>query len=242
MRVFNLTTLLTAFMLITISCNNRADNRRVAVGDIQTEITVYQDQIIGSNETDDYDDFIKTVGLYSFTELGWACYNGNLDAVKELIEAGACMSFCMADPTFEYDVLYTSVKFNQISLLEYFISIKENGNKVYDENGMTLLSLACMSDNPDIAFEMAKLLLDAGANINGEGDMGFDYIIFPLFEATKRDNLKLAKLLVEREADITVIDKQGRTIFALVDEIDVSVEMTSYINSLRDKLQNDEYE
>jgi len=180
-------------------------------------------------------EFVKTMDRYEFTNLGLAIYNGNLNAARRLIMQGANKERCLGDETFQYDVLYTSVLFGKIDLLEYFINTERNVNKVYDENGVTLLSLACMKDDPDMTFRMSKMLIEAGANVNGGGDMGFDYIIYPLFGAVRSNNFKLVKLLVEHGADITVADKQGETVFSIMERGGVLPEIKEYIQSRRQK-------
>jgi ankyrin repeat protein len=214
--------------LIITSCSNRASNDKIANEDVE-----YQENNV-NEETDNQNKFVKTIGAYDFTELGLAIYNGDLNTAKKLIEGGACKNRCLADPTFEYDVLYASIMFDKIKFVEYFINTEKDVNKVYSENGMTLLTLACKSDNLDVALRISKLLLNAGADVNGGGDMGFDYILYPLFEAVKKSNLQLVKLLIEKGANINVVDKQDNTIFTLIDDREeISLEMKEYVNSLQ---------
>jgi ankyrin repeat protein len=171
------------------------------------------------------DPYIKTIGVYQFTALGSACYEGNLTEVKSLVAKGTCKKRCLTDDIYEYDALYTSVLFNQRNIVEYFIKTEEV-NRIYDENGMTLLSLACTNNHTEIA----RLLLQAGAEVNGGGFTGGDLIIYPLFEAVKNNNLKLVQLLVENKADITVMDIQGETVFSIMDEMKkVDMEMKEYL-------------
>ena len=214
--------------LIVVSCGNSSNNNEGQPQEIKNQIDE-----ISFQEDDCPDEFIKTIEAYSFTELGLACRKGDLNSAKNLIERGACKNRCMSDEIFEYDVLYTSVMFDKIDIVKYFINTEKDVNKVYDENGMTLLTLACMRDKSDISFHMSKLLLDAGANVNGGGDMGFDYILYPLFEAIKNNNLRLVELLIDNGADITIVDKQDETIFTIIDGYGVNFEMKDYINSLR---------
>jgi ankyrin repeat protein len=54
---------------------------------------------------------------------------------------------------------------------------------------------------------MARLLLDAGADVNGQGEGGFT----ALHSAALHGNEELARLLLERGADPTVVSGDGRT-------------------------------
>jgi len=198
-------------------------------GDTEEVISADDDTV---NETGYQDKFVKTIGAYDFTELGLAIYEDDLNTAKKLIEAGASKSSCLSDEIFVYDVLYTSVMFGKIKFVEYFTNAEEGVNKVYDENGTTVLTFACKSDEPETSFRISQLLLDAGADVNGGGDMGFDYIFYPLFEAVKKNNLRLVKFLVEKGADITVVDKQGATVFTIIDGLGVNSEMKNYIGQL----------
>ena len=237
MRKCNFITVIIISIFIMASCSNRTNGNDIVENSENAEIITDSYEESAENDanksTDCEDAFVKTIGLYQFTELGWACYKGDLNTVKKLIEEGACKKRCLADIIYQYDVLYVSIMYNKIKIVEYFINAKENVNRIYDEDAMTPLSLACMNNKPDMAFAMSKLLLDAGANVNGGGDAGGDYIIYPLFEAIKNNNLKLVKLLIDSGADITIVDKQDETIFTIIDGYGVNSEMKDYINSLR---------
>jgi hypothetical protein len=192
---------------------------------------VENDAVSNSNECND--DFIKTIDNYQYTALGLACRSGDLAKVKDLIAKGACKDRCMSDEIFEYDALFISVECGKIDLVNYFIQQGNEGiDDMCDENGTTVLSVACRYKDKAIACKMAEILLRAGANANGLGDTGFDYITIPLHEAASKNNLKLVKLLVEHGADIFAKNKQNETLFTLLNYGSPDDAMKKYILSL----------
>ena len=193
------------FGIINFSCANKNSNGE-SVNNTQEESTGSSQNGVNCN-----DKFIESKGLYNFTELGLACYNNDLVLVKSLINKGACKERCLSDEIFEYDILYTAILFEQVDIVEYLIGIGQDVNKIYDENGYMALSLACSIKDKKRALSITKMLIDAEAQVYGAGDIGGDYIIYPVFCAINSDNIDLVKLLIECGADLTVVDKQGNT-------------------------------
>ncbi|MDR2206347.1 MAG: ankyrin repeat domain-containing protein [Flavobacteriaceae bacterium] len=194
----------TLFLLIilfsTIDCISK--NNKTS----KSSITHIQENI------DCQDEFVETKGIYNFTELGLVCYEGDLEAVKKMINNNACKERCLSDDIFEYDILYTAILYEHTNIVEYLISINENVNIVYNENGYTALSLACSIKDKKKALDISKILLKAGAQVNGAGDMGGDYIIYPIFRAIETDNIDLVQLLIDHAVNLNVIDKQGNSV------------------------------
>jgi ankyrin repeat protein len=176
--------------------------------------------------------FIKEIDGYQYTELGLACRTGDLNKAKQLIEKGACKSSCMTDDIFEYDALYVSVMFGKIDLVNYFIPQEEDIDRMCDESGTTFLGLACFYKDKAIADKMAGSLIRAGANVNGLGDTGFDYVSIPLHNAALSNNLPLVKRLVTHGADIFAKNKQNETLFTMLGYSGVDAAMKKYIRSL----------
>ena len=92
-------------------------------------------------------------------------------------------------------------------VIKFLITQKEDVNKVYNENGLTALSLACINSNS----ETASLLLDVGANPNGAGNCGGDYTFYPIIEATQRNDIQTVKALLKHNVDRNVTDQDGST-------------------------------
>ncbi len=196
--------------MTAISCKNNRGTSTVETGRAP------------SLQADCHDEFVKTIGAYSFTELGLACHDGDLSAVKKLIGEGACKSRCMSDEIYEYDVLYAAVTFGKTDLVKYFVDAGEDVNRTYDENGTTPLTLACQYDRPDVAFDMAKILLDVGADVDGGSDPGDEYeynVVYPLFETVKAGNTKLFQLLIDKGVTFYPADNaRETTIWAMAGE------------------------
>jgi ankyrin repeat protein len=114
------------------------------------------------------------------TALMWAVAENHADVAKLLVDAGA-----------DVNVRSTLFDFN-------FRKVAAGGTQaVYSRGGLTALLLAARQG----AIESAKVLLDAGADINmAEPDYGFT----PLLEAIYNDHYDLAAMLVDHKADLSV--------------------------------------
>ena len=64
-----------------------------------------------------------------------------------MLNDGADKEQCLSDDIYEYDIVYAAVYFNKVDVLKFLIAQKEDVNKVYNENGLTALSLAVYGDN-----------------------------------------------------------------------------------------------
>jgi ankyrin repeat protein len=185
--------ILGAIALIAVGCGQKQADSNAA------QATVNEESILDTAEAAP-DEFVGTVEKagtsYEATALGIACSEGNLSEVKRLIADGANRKACLEDDYFQYDALYTAVCFEQPDIVQYLIELKENVNSIYTEAGVSILSIACGLDNKPMAIQIAKLLLEAGANVKGDQDLGFDYeVIYPIDRARMAENDELVKLL-----------------------------------------------
>ena len=64
--------------------------------------------------------------------------------------------------------------------------------------------------------EIAEYLIEQGADINTQTDSVSDLPL--IFVALRAENIELLKLLIEKGADTSVVDKDGKTIFDLAKE------------------------
>ena len=160
-----------------------------------------------TQDTTKIDGYVVEIGNYKATRLGEACGKGDLAGVIKLLNDGADKEQCLSDDIYEYDIVYAAVYFNKVDILKFLITQKEDVNKVYNENGLTALSLACINSNS----ETASLLLDVGANPNGAGNCGGDYTFYPIIEATQRNDIQTVKALLKHSVDRNVTDQDGST-------------------------------
>jgi len=166
-----------------------------------------------------------------YSPVGYACKHGKADILQQLISNNVDINIGCEDDYFAYDALYVSIDNDFEEGVKILLKSGANQNAIYTENGITPLVLSCIRNN----FTIAQILIKAGANINDGVDMGFDYIHYPIIEATRANNLKLVKLLVECGADINVKDKQGESSVSIARDNDY-IEITDYINSFEKEL------
>lgn len=160
-----------------------------------------------TQDTTEINRYIVDIDNYKATRLGEACSKGDLAGVKKLLNDGADKEQCLSDDIYEYDIVYAAVYFNKVDILKFLITQKVDVNKVYNENGLTALSLACINSNS----ETALLLLDVGANPNGAGNCGEDYTFYPIIEATQRNDIQTVKALLKHNVNLNVTDQDGST-------------------------------
>ena len=123
--------------------------------------------------------------------------------------------------------IISAVSTNKMNIIINFL--KNGGNVNYmNNNGYTLLHVACMHGNLDIM----RLLLAHGANVNQPGS---NYS--PLYEAAIRGHFEMVEELLNRGADPTWVDMFGRSIVQRVNTPD-NQEM---VNLLIDKGINNGY-
>lgn len=106
---------------------------------------------------------------------------------------------------------------------------------IYSEDGVTLLICASRGENLDITLCISSHLIDLGIDVNGVGDIGSDYVLYPIHEAVLHNNVKLVKLLLEKGANLNAVNKQGEALFDLINYKCVNDEMKVFIVSLRNK-------
>lgn len=98
-------------------------------------------------------------------------------------------------------VLYFTVCDKNLALTKFLL---ESGAKPECHGMETPLFVAAQKN-----YEVAKLLIDHGADVNGRGEYGMTV----LMNAAKEGNLDIVKALVENGADINARDESGNTAF-----------------------------
>jgi ankyrin repeat protein len=220
---------------IFVEENNNTDVEAVRVGQEQstqsaseqnTDIYPQLMAAIEANDQNSFDKLIKQVPDIDFlipiddegnsaSLLGYACQYQRCDLAKKLINRGANIEIGKADEYMVYDALSVAVLSEEICLVKLLLDNGANPNRMLSENGLTVLSLISWSENGDIVYEIAKLLIEKGANVDGLGDTGFDYINYPLLYAIQGNHIKLVQLLFDHHCEIDIRDNEGDTPFTV---------------------------
>jgi len=137
--------------------------------------------------------------------LSIAAKNGNKEIVKLLIEKGAKIDVQIN----MYPILIWAIKNDDIELANLLIEKGADVNAKDDIFGDTPLSMAAEKGNKEIV----KLLIEKGAKIDVRIDR--DPI---LIWAIKNDDIELAKLLIDRDANVNVQDNYGNTPLSMAAE------------------------
>ena len=138
---------------------------------------------------------------YSRTPLCWACYHGNLDIVKLLLENEVKESINIPDKDGRTP-LFLACYCDNLKMVKLLLEngAKESINRP-NNYGPTPLCLACRANS----LEVVKLLLENGAkeSINKACN---EYVPTPLYWACYHGNLDIVKLLLENGATISQDD------------------------------------
>ena len=140
-------------------------------------------------------------GHLSQTALHLAATSGHLKAVIVLCESGAAIN----TPDFSGDTpLVGAVDAGHISIVDYLVKHGAEFNQVTDNPlSPTVLHLAVRSGR----FEIAKVLLDAGADLNARSSSGYT----PLMWAIEGGHPEIVSYLLDCGAKVTVRTSFGVT-------------------------------
>ncbi len=92
-----------------------------------------------------------------------------------------------------------------MALVNYILTEDVDISRIYTEEGLTLLTLACKL-NRDL---IAEKLIPKEANVNGIILGNSEYIITPLLVALENNNFSLTKRLLEKGANVDVQNEAG---------------------------------
>ena len=146
---------------------------------------------------------------FSICPLTWGVYKGSASFVNMLLDTPRYRRFqkqlnTMTWPREGTYPIHIATKRGNIEILELLIKKGANVNQV-DKNGNAPIHMAVKQKNPKIL----ELLLDNGANINHLNRRG-NAPIHLVFERYSAKEQTLA-LLVKREADVNLCDREGKT-------------------------------
>lgn len=157
--------------------------------------------------------FAHDIEGYKASDLGEAIYQDSLTKFKVLVEKGASVEKCLTDETYIYDALYAALVFGRVDLIKYIVQNNQYSdiNKTYSEDAETPLTLACNMQDKDEALQIAQLLIENKAKVDGSGPSGGEETKYPLLIAVKRNNIALTQALIEKGARKDVAENSGAT-------------------------------
>ena len=132
-----------------------------------------------------------------------ACLYQNKCFVQRLIRMKANMECMYSDDMYCYDALYMAVDKGNAELVKLFLSLGANANVAYNEDGLCPLVMSCSMNS----YPVTCLLLQYGAKANGLGNLGGDYITYPLMVAVDKNNINMVKVLLKYGAKTKVKDR-----------------------------------
>jgi ankyrin repeat protein len=137
-----------------------------------------------------------------------AVYNGNLDDVKYFVENGVDIN---APIHKDRTALYIAVIEQKKDIVQYLINNGATINKLYNKKvfgGHTVL------EEPTLTPEIAKMLIDKGADVNLRGK-----ISSPLNIWIYRIRYDMVELLLKHGADVKAKNSRNRTPFDIAKDI-----------------------
>ncbi len=122
------------------------------------------------------------------------------------------------DPIMGVNALTTSAFTGNLKLLEELLKVAPELVNLENRDGITPLFRACMYKNKEVALDMARLLIENGANVNfpcfycfTDNDLSIEDTSTPLSVAAKRGNEELVQLLLNNGAIIMRKDDYANT-------------------------------
>ncbi len=90
-------------------------------------------------------------------------------------------------------------------MADYILTEDVDINRIYTEEGLTPLTLACKLNHGQIA----EKLIQKEANVNGIISEYSEYTLTPLLVALENNNFSLTKRLLEKGANVDVQNEAG---------------------------------
>lgn len=187
----------------------------------QQDVYKLMKKAISENDTAIFDSLLPCIpaidsllpekeGDLAYTLLGYAIKHNNPDFTKKLIDAKADISKAYETLYNTRDALYLSLECKSDSIVKLLLENGADPNKIYDENGTSILLLSC-SDRE--CNDISKLLLAHGANINGLAEKDSSRVnspyAYPLYVAIKNCNFEMAEYLIVNGCSLSFGDESA---------------------------------
>ena len=143
-----------------------------------------------------------------YSLLGFACKFKRCAMAEKIVNSNADLTLGQCDEYLCNDALYVAVENEDLCIVQLLLNKGANPNQSQTESGLTVLTVSCSNGGN---YDIAKLLIENGAKVDGLGDMGFDYSIYPLMEAVQSNNIALVKLLIDNNCTVDISDMEGAT-------------------------------
>ncbi|MDR2586574.1 MAG: ankyrin repeat domain-containing protein [Prevotellaceae bacterium] len=227
------------------SCGARTSSSGDKTSELEFELYA---KLIEAIQTDDSSTFDKLITQLSdinllipldedeeYSLLGYACKYKRCLMAEKIIQQNADIDIGHSDGYTIQDALYVAVMSEDVCLVKLLLNNGADPNRFNSEYGLTVLSICCANG----FYDIAKLLIESGANVDGVGDTGFEYIVYPLMLAVGNDNMEMVKMLMENNCTINIKDKQDETPFTVARNRE-DIEMLALLQEYADqKVFND---
>lgn len=135
----------------------------------------------------------------------WAVLNREIEILKLLLEHGANINYTASEGCYKgVNLLILARDGYKITIVKLLL---EKGIDIDITQKQETLCWAAVHN----ANEVAKILLEKGTDVNHIQTEGSYTNLSPLWFAIRQNNLDLARLFIDKNANINFINKQGRT-------------------------------
>lgn len=162
------------------------------------------------DEIKDINEWFKVDNEFGYyTLIGYASRHNRCSIVDKLISKGADIetAYYYDGSICKYDALYVAIDYESVCTTELLLTNGANPNRLYSEQGLYSLAISCKIGN----YEISKMLLEYGANVDGFSNKDGDNLYSVIFEAVYNGNSDFVKLLIDYGCDLYISNKYNQT-------------------------------